>query len=293
MMTVYYTCSFVPLELIAACGCMPQRLTPAFESSRLSQTEGMCSFTQSWLEVLLNKAGKENFAAVFCTSCDQMRRAYDLYGQHSNQHAFLLNVPSTNTQHSLDYYRQELERLQQFLCSFSGKPFDKSQLKTMMSESGEKKLSSNNKRPLKIAITGKAAPASIQNALNEILDASNAGILLDVNNDKLAHHFLEFSRIPMQKDPLTELANSYFRLPAIWKRPNDIFYQRLTDEIRKNDIDGIILLRYIFCDLWHSTGYELKKRLAIPILEIDLDGNAELSASAVSRVQAFSEMLAL
>jgi benzoyl-CoA reductase/2-hydroxyglutaryl-CoA dehydratase subunit BcrC/BadD/HgdB len=66
----------------------------------------------------------------------------------------------------------------------------------------------------------------------------------------------------------------------------------MTQRLGRDDIRGLIVLRYVFCDHWHSAVYELKKRLAIPVLPIDLDGSDALPASVVSRVQAFTEMLA-
>jgi len=293
MTTVYYTCSFVPLELITACGCVPQRLLPALGDSNTSQAEGMCAFTEAWLEILLNKAKQnEDFIAVFSTSCDQMRRAFDLYRQHSKQPSFLLNVPSTATEHSLNYYRQELERLKMFLCSVSGQSFDQ-RLFSKNTPQAEQIHSSKKKYRLRIAVVGGPTPASARNALNELIEASNAGILLDATEDRLIDHFKISNQAKTQQDTLTALAETYFQLPAIWKRPNDPFYHRLAEKVRENDIDGILLLRHVFCDFWHSAAYELKKRLSLPVLEIDLDGKAALSTSAVSRIQAFVETLAI
>lgn len=292
MKTVYTTSSFVPMELIAACGCEPRRLGGAIENRRLSQTEGMCSFTEAWLQGLLQKGETEKFAAIFATSCDQMRRAFDLYRYHSAQPAFLLNVPATMTQHGLDYYRQELERLQRFLCDFGGIPFDKDRLKMMMTAPVPQKTIADGKS-LNIAITGESVSASIHDALNVILKLSNAGIALDVTEEKLADAFVKRNHTPLQRDPLAELASRLFQLPAVWRRPNHTFYQALAEKVEQQSLDGLIVFRYVFCDLWHSAIYELKKRLPIPILQLDLDDTNALSASVVSRVQAFAEMLAV
>lgn len=279
------------MELIAACGCVPRRLTGAVEVRRLSQTEGMCPFTEAWLGGLLEKARTEHFAAVFATSCDQMRRAFDLYCYHSAQPAFLLNVPATTTQHGLDYYRQELERLLRFLCDFGGMPFDKDRLKTLMTAPLPDRSPANY--ALDIAIAGESVSVAIHEELNTILNSVNAGIALDVTEEKLVDVFLKRNHTPMQRDPLAELASRIFQLPAVWRRPNHTFYQALTEKVEQQPVDGLIVFRYVFCDLWHSAIFELKKRLPIPILQLDLDDTNVLSASAISRVQAFAEMLAV
>jgi benzoyl-CoA reductase/2-hydroxyglutaryl-CoA dehydratase subunit BcrC/BadD/HgdB len=289
MKTVYTTSSFVPMELIAACGCVPRRLGGDVEARRLSQTEGTCPFTEAWLGGLLEKAKTDHFAAVFATTCDQMRRAYDLYGSKSKQPAFLLNVPATLTPQGLDYFRQELERLQRFLCDFGGMPFDKDQLKTLMTAPLPDQ-SSANKFPLNIALVGESVLAAIYDGLNAVLKLSHAGISLNLTEEPLSGP-LGPSKDTAVRDPLGDLARRLFYRPAVWRRPNHAFYRALTQRLGRDDIHGLIVLRYVFCDHWHSAVYELKKRLAVPVLQIDLDGSDALPASVVSRVQAFTEML--
>lgn len=287
MKTVYYTSSFVPAELIAACGCLPQRLTGSAATSRLSRTEGMCAFTEAWLQALLNRDETQPGAAVFVTSCDQMRRAFDLYCSHSKQPAFLLNVPATLTPHGLDYFRQELERLQRFLCDFSGWPFEAGRLNMIAAPPAQQA----SHAPLRLGLVGESVSGAIYDELNAILKHLNAGITLDLTEESLSDPLCP-SESPALRDPLGELARRLFYRPSVWRRPNHAFYRALTQRLGRDDIGGLIVLRYVFCDHWHSAVYELKKRLAIPVLPIDLDGSAALSASVVSRVQAFTEMLA-
>ena len=286
--TVYYTCSFVPPELIAACGGIPQRLVPALQDGNTAHTEGMCAFTEAWLETLLgNVKRNEDFVAVFTTSCDQMRRAFDLYCHRSGRDAFLLNVPSTTTVNSLNYYQQELERLQTFLCTVYGERFDESRLEKLMLSSDLNNREPKSNGSPKIALVGGPVPASTRNILNTILKTSNSGIFFDAAEDTLIHQFQE-----IKTTSLKELAAHYFQLPAIWKRPNDLFYDWFTQKIREKEIDGILLAQPVFCDLWHSQFYEFKNRFDIPALDIELDGRDSLPAAVVSRIQAFSETLA-
>jgi len=286
MTTVYYTHSFVPVELIAACGCVPKRLSAVFETQHCVQTEGMCAFTQSRLGAFIHKAQTETGIAVFATSCDQMRRAYDVYCEHCSRPAFLLNVPSTNTPNALAYYRQELERLAAFLCSHSGKPFDANRL-----QSPRRHQAAITEHPCKLAVVGETVSDSMHNALADILKKFQIEVGLDATDDKLVDHFLQFDQKQMKDDPFGALSSAYFRLPAIWKRPNHQFYRRLSEKIQKTKLKGVIVFRYVFCDVWHSGAFEMKKRLDVPVLQVDLDDGFRLSASAISRIQAFAEML--
>lgn len=290
--TVYYSCSFVPPELIVACGCMPQRLAAACGNGRFSPKEGMCSYTKAWLAMLLEKSGNEDFTAVFTTSCDQMRRAFDLYCRQSGRKVFLLNVPVMNTSRALDYYQQELKRLRTFLCTAGESDFDEDCLRKLMLRLAFKDDPPGGRKGPQIALTGGPIPRSIRQAVQDILRASNGQIFFDASEDTLIHHFLKFDPGQTKQEPLKELAAGYFQLPAIWRRPNELFYKWFGGQIHERDIDGIILFRHVFCDLWHSQVYEFKRRFDMPVLEIDLDGGISLSVSAASRIQAFLEALA-
>lgn len=287
--TVYYTCPFVPKEWIVACGGRPVRPTCALDNDGISLTEGMCTFTEAWLQFLLHRAGAgENFAAVFTTSCDQMRRAYDLYGSQSNRPAFLLNVPSGQTAACLAYYRQELERLTRFLCSVTGAKLDTGLIEPASTTPA---AADRQEGRINIAITGGPVCKSIYDQLQGLLSQSQAQLALDLCENVIAAQWTRTDNASPD-ETLTHLAQAYFALPAIWKRPNHSFHHELAGQAAVCEIDGIILFRHVFCDLWHSAAYDIKKSLPQAVLEIDLDGQANLSESAVSRIQAFLEVLA-
>lgn len=287
MTTVYYTCSFVPPELITACGCKPVRSIPALQNERGSLHEGICPFSQAWLESLSGVSEQKDAIAVFSTACDQMRRAYDGFCSRSQSPAFLLNVPSTDTQNAFNYYEQELIRLKKFLCTLSGKAFAMSQLYYP----GNQNTPAASGKHTKIALVGGPVPNSIREQVTILLEAYDSKVTLHATEDRFASVFTPHQT--RRQTSLRELARHYFQLPAIWKRPNDRLYTWITEQVQEKHIDGVLLLRYVFCDLWHSSAYEFKRRLRVPLLEIDMDGGAELSASAVSRIQAFMETVAL
>lgn len=287
MMNVYYTCPFVPRELIAACGLSPCRVIPASQTG--CRIEGMCSFTAAWLEFLEQKTGSgESFISIFTSACDQMRRAYDLFSMRCPQNTFLLNVPATTTEHALAYYRQELVRLQDYLCACSGNRPDWHGVRPGLQNQTPSELPCKTR--IKIAITGGPVAQPILESVCAMLDACNARIVLNATENTLSPH--SFHTASEDADPLATLARAYFDVPAIWRRPNTAFYEWFAPLARKHEIDGVILFRHNCCDLWHSQTQQLHQHASLPVLELDLDGKAAMPQSAFSRLEAFIEALA-
>ena len=284
--TVYYTCSFVPPELIRACGFRPCRLAPISKNIPQFQIEGMCSLTKAWLENLQDIANRnEACIAVFTTSCDQMRRAFDLICKKENIRAFLLDIPKTINEQSLCYYQHELLRLASFLCELSGESFNEDHLNIFLQEKKPPLQNPESHRCMQIAIMGGPVPETILKHLEHITGLADARIGLHLTENHITPD--ESSKV----GSLKELGESYCNIPAIWKRPNNAFYDWLESQVQNTKIDAVLLFRHIFCDLWHSQVNEFKRRLQIPVLDIELDGQETLSAAAVSRVQAFLETL--
>jgi benzoyl-CoA reductase/2-hydroxyglutaryl-CoA dehydratase subunit BcrC/BadD/HgdB len=287
MMNVYYTCPFVPRELIAACGLSPCRQAPALDTD--ARPEGMCSFTSAWIESLQrNIALGERFAAVFSSSCDQMRRAFDVYSQSTGKNCFLLNVPSTNTERAFGFYLNELRRLQGYLCKLSGQPIDWNRVG--QSPSNEPESAEPDGAMIKIAITGGPIAASLLEHVTLLICDGGGQIVLNTTESKLKP--VLSATLQDGRNPLETLARAYFNIPAIWKRPNTAYFQWLGQRVQEHRADGVILLRQSFCDVWHSQGQEITKQMTQPVLKVDLDGKGTLSAGAVSRIEAFLEALA-
>ncbi|MBL7146607.1 MAG: 2-hydroxyacyl-CoA dehydratase, partial [Phycisphaerae bacterium] len=95
MKTIIYTCPYVPAEWIAAHGLRPSRIIPdaAGATGPLGRSEGVCPFVQGFISEVLTdkKAG----GIVVTTVCDQMRRAYDILVRRCDVPLFLMNVPNT------------------------------------------------------------------------------------------------------------------------------------------------------------------------------------------------------
>lgn len=284
MNNVYYTCPFVPRELIAACGLSPCRMIPAAQND--CRSEGMCSFASAFLQQLQRQqTGGQSPVMVFTTACDQMRRAYDVFCRQSDGESFLLNVPSTTTEQAFALYVQELRRLQDFLCARSGTKPNWNQSSPLPPDKNDRALSS--KATIRILAAGGPVPESLWQSVQRLLAAKDACIAANATENAL-----RTSRAIANRDDAFEtLAKSYFQIPAIWRRPNTAYFEHIAELASANQTHAIICFRHNFCDLWHAQVQELSK-LGLPLLELELDGKSDLPASATSRLEAFLEALA-
>ena len=94
-------------------------------------------------------------------------------------------------------------------------------------------------------------------------------------------------------DPLAELADAYFdAIHDPFRRPNDRFYQWLGREVAARNVRGIILRRYLWCDLWHAEFPRLRECTDLPVLEIDVGPDDTSAPNRMQgRIEAFLEML--
>ena len=93
--------------------------------------------------------------------------------------------------------------------------------------------------------------------------------------------------------PVAELAEAYFgSIPDVFRRPNDPCYEYLTRELAVRHIRGLVVRRYLWCDLWHAEVARLAARMPVPVLDLDVvhreDGAAERTRG---RIEAFLETL--
>ncbi len=71
--------------------------------------------------------------------------------------------------------------------------------------------------------------------------------------------------------PLDELADAYFDgIADAFRRPNSGLYEWLERQLAANHVRGILLRRYVWCDLWHAEAARLKQWSAMPLLELDV-----------------------
>lgn len=100
-----------------------------------------------------------------------------------------------------------------------------------------------------------------------------------------------FDRARLRDNPVDELVDAYFgSIPDVARRPNDELYRWLERELSDPPVRGVILVRWIWCDLWHAETERLREWLRVPLLDLDLDGEDAIARNR-TRVQAFMESI--
>ena len=121
-----YICSFVPLEIITAAGCVPFRVRgdirePVTKGDTLMETI-VCPFIRSCFD--LSVKGKYDFLSgmVIPHGCDSMVRSYSTWNYSLNLPYFhFVNTPSVVKESSFEFFEEELKAYKKSLEKFTGK----------------------------------------------------------------------------------------------------------------------------------------------------------------------------
>ena len=312
MKTIAYSSPFVPAEWIAAHGLQPHRLRlRAIDGRPLPPTaRGMCPYAAALVDAAISGAmaaacGIQEYAATECalvltTTCDQMRYAASLLEHRGSCPMFLLNVPSTwQTAASRGLYRSELERLGRFFVELGGKTTTDSELARTMLASNDRRIANGRQRAdakissgVPLAILGGPLLA-IDDRFFDIVEQAGGCVALDATEDSERTMPRPFDLARTAADPFAELANAYFDgIVDAFRRPNSRLYDWLGRELAAKNVRGIILRRYLWCDLWHAELQRLRQWSKLPVLEIDIGPDATASPNRMQgRIEAFLETL--
>jgi benzoyl-CoA reductase/2-hydroxyglutaryl-CoA dehydratase subunit BcrC/BadD/HgdB len=332
VMAVGYCSPFVPAEWIAAHGLRPHwlRLYPtekltrgvcpyagalmdaALRGEEDAEHRDPCVPTRS---VGTREGGWPNVAGlVLTTTCDQMRYVAAMLEQRGSRPVFLLNVPSTwQTTAAQQLYRDELRRLGRFLVGLGGKTPSDTELADVMLAFDRARESENSRGPTArgdscrwggsstAAPTARGIPLAILGGpLMEtdrdffaLVERAGGRIVLDATEGAERTSPRPFDAERVATNPLEELADAYFDgIPDAFRRPNTALYEWLGRELAARQVRGIILRRYLWCDLWHAELQRLREWSPAPVLEIDV-GPDDIGAPnrVQGRIEAFLEML--
>ncbi|MEW6665994.1 MAG: 2-hydroxyacyl-CoA dehydratase family protein [Thermodesulfobacteriota bacterium] len=120
-----YVCSFVPLEMITAAGCIPFRVRgdirePVTKGDTLLETI-VCPFIRSCFDLCVK--GRYDFLSgmVIPHGCDSMVRSYSVWNYSLDLPYFhFLNVPSVVKDSSMEFFQAELNTYRRSLEKFVG-----------------------------------------------------------------------------------------------------------------------------------------------------------------------------
>jgi benzoyl-CoA reductase/2-hydroxyglutaryl-CoA dehydratase subunit BcrC/BadD/HgdB len=128
--------------------------------------------------------------------------------------------------------------------------------------------------------------------LFEVIEECGGRIVLDATETGQRGLRGAFDGRQLADDPLLELAQTYFRIPDVSRRPNSELYEWLKDELGRSGAHGIIFHHYLWCDSWRAEFARLKEWAGLPVLDLDSEGDGEVNLARLrSRVRAFMEML--
>ena len=371
MIRIAYTSPFVPVEWIAAHGVRPLRVIPRQAGG--GAAEGVCPFAQAFVSELAGGTvpdtclpsetwgrmapdGGQANAAIFTTTCDQMRRAPELLSARREMPVFLLNVPATwQTPSAAGLYLDELRRLGRFLVCLGGTAPSPAALASVMaayeaarhalcecrpalaarrweemlcelcsclpdrlpafierlkSEAAANVEAASGRFPAGAAgdrFPGNAAgghvyiPVAVVGgplgreglAVLDAIEAAGARIVLDGTEAGERSLPGDFDAARSNDDPLAALARAYFdSIGDAFRRPSSLLGDWLRRRIDERRPRGIVLVRQVWCDLWHAEVAGLREWAGLPLLDLDVSCAASAAAGAIAaRIQAFIEVL--
>jgi benzoyl-CoA reductase/2-hydroxyglutaryl-CoA dehydratase subunit BcrC/BadD/HgdB len=318
---IAYTSPFIPAEWIAAHGLQPFRLRPSREGSAL---QGQCPFARAYVQELQTGAFR---AAIFATTCDQMRRAPESLSR-PDLPVFVMNVPATwQSPAAGRMYVDELRRLGRFLQSVGGRAVEASGLAEIMLEyhRARQRLADGSPRltarayqqavmdmcqcppsglaswspppgdapaggvPIAV-VGGRLSQASLE--LLDLIEQAGGRVVLDATETGLRGLPVEPDLRQLADDPVTELAAMYFGgMPDAFRRPNSRLYEWLSREFAQRRPRGLVLIHPVWCDLWHAEAPRLREWSGLSLLHLTDAGTASARGSMATRIQSFMEVL--
>ncbi len=299
---ILYNSPYVPPEWIAAHGFRPMRPTPGSgDSAReiLSAREGLCPWARHFANAALS--GPDTAGVVLGTTCDQIRRLRDIFASDAAIPFFLFHVPSvwqTASAHAL--YLSELDRLGRFLIAHGGRSPASADLAAVMDRYDRERRSmmdsvprhapAGNRPAIPIAFLGGDLTRE-DLALYAIVAECGGRVVLDGTETGTRVAPARFDRRRLAADPLRELADAYFgTIPDVFRRPNSALFEWIRRETAQHAVRGAVLIRQVWCDLWHAESARIREWLSVPMLDLDRDGEP-CRARERTRIQAFVESL--
>ncbi len=241
---------------------------------------------------------------VLATTCDQMRYVATMLQQQANRRVFLLNVPSTwQTLAARGLYLDELRRLGRFLVSLGGETPSADKLTHVMLAFDRVRTEdrANSRGPTARGRGGGGVALAILGGpllqteceFFALVERAGGRIVLDATEHGERTLPRPFDPGQLAADPLQELADAYFdAIPDAFQRPDSRLYEWLGRELAARQVRGVILHRYLWCDLWHAQSQRLKQWSPTPVLELDVGPDDTAAPNRIQgRIEAFLEML--
>ncbi|WP_236782747.1 2-hydroxyacyl-CoA dehydratase family protein [Anaerohalosphaera lusitana] len=277
---VGYTSGYVPVELIEAAGHEAKFVRPSMAGGAecLRLREGMCPYAAGTVASLLGRDDLDAF--VGAGTCDQVRRCFEAMRDEFGGEMFVLNVPVTRGTASQGMFGAEVERLERFLKELKDSTNDDEVLEDGRDE--QRTRFEDGSGELVLGVIG--APIAAEGLmLGEIAGARLVDMMGPVRLG-------EFGGCESDMDGLVR---KYFvEVLDIRQRSNAGWYEWLREWSGSGAVDGLILHRYTWCDLWHGELGRIKEAAGVAVIDLEInEAGSYASANTVTRLNAFGEML--
>jgi benzoyl-CoA reductase/2-hydroxyglutaryl-CoA dehydratase subunit BcrC/BadD/HgdB len=321
-MDVFLNSSWVPPEWIEAHGFQARAAwARALDRGSPPIPAGACAFAEA--ATGLAQAQPEA-AFVFESSCDQMRRAYDVLVSQERSHLFLFNLPATSQSPAVRaVYRAELARLGQWLERLGGQKPILTDLWSRIERRAQGRVQLLEAAPISAArayaqavarfhwdgtcLLPGPAPASygrrialallgghITAAHWDLFDTierygGSVGLNATVSGER---GLTPSCPARLSADPLADLTEVYLsHCVDVYQRPNTALYTWLRERLLSRQVRGVVLWTYVGCDLWRAETQHLREAFGLPVLLLETEGGRECSPRNAGRIQAFLESL--
>ena len=288
MSCVLLNSPYVPTPWIVAHGFNASVLQPTSrgEHASVAGRAGICAYVTAWVSEALTHG--QVAAIVMATTCDQMRRAYEVVIEQAKVPCHLFNLPVTwQGVQAIRQYRDEVTRLGRFLINIGGSEPDEATLLSRLLSEGASEVASD-RSGLPLAVLGPHGPVNSEPWL-ELLHGAGGQVMLDCTQPSSP----VYDRRNLTCDPFNEMVTAWFgSMAEIFQRPNDRFYAQLKQALAITPVRGLIVRRFLWCDLWHAEVHRIRQEMDLPVLDLELaqwqPGDTERLAN---RLQAFVEMV--
>jgi benzoyl-CoA reductase/2-hydroxyglutaryl-CoA dehydratase subunit BcrC/BadD/HgdB len=323
---VFLASPWVPAEWVRAHGLVPRGWYAAGHLEVTPLAAGVCAFAQSALRCAeVHPQG----AFVFTTTCDQLRRAFDVRAGGGRERRFLFNVPATwQSGGSRVLFRAELERLGRFLETFGGLAPGPAHLaevmrhydlqRQLLREAADLWLSrryadalahfhwtgeaclpdlreSAASGAVPLALLGGPAVGQGERqpvAVIQAIEEAGGRVALDATEGGERSLWPRLPGGDWAHDPLTALAAAYLDHGAdVFQRPNTRLYAWLRERFGPRGVRGIVLRTFVGCDLWRAEAQSLRETFGLPVLVLEAEEHSGGDAREAGRLQAFVEVL--
>jgi benzoyl-CoA reductase/2-hydroxyglutaryl-CoA dehydratase subunit BcrC/BadD/HgdB len=158
-------------------------------------------------------------------------------------------------------------------------------------DSGQCCTPGGRRAALPVALVGGPLARGDERVFDAIEQAGGL-VVLDGTESGVRALAAPLDRRRLRDDPLLELVDAYFgTIPDAFRRPDALLYEWLGRELAASAARGIIVWRYVWCDMWAAAAARLSEATGLPVLDLHVSGDEAGLGRTVHQVQAFMEVL--